>query len=84
MIAKEETEAENLIPEEEEEVTAAQASIIYAEEADVLNVAMFGQTAKQWREVHPELCNMGTVLLLYSPKWLWAQTGIIFRLLTLF
>ncbi len=42
----------NLIPEE---VTAAQASIIYAEEADVLNVAMFGQTAKQWREAHPEL-----------------------------
>ena len=61
MIAKEETEAENLIPEEE--VTAAQASIIYAEEADVLNVAMFGQTAKQWREVHPELCNMGALIL---------------------
>jgi len=43
---------QNLIPKE---VTAAQASIIYAEEADVLNVAMFGQTAKQWREAHPEL-----------------------------
>ena len=43
---------QNLIPEE---VTAAQASIIYAEEADVLNVAMFGQTAKQWREAHTEL-----------------------------
>ena len=43
---------QNLIPEE---VTAAQASIIYAEEADVLNVAMFGQTAKQWCEAHPEL-----------------------------
>ena len=43
---------QNLIPEV---VTAAQASIIYAEEADVLNVAMFGQTAKQWREAHPEL-----------------------------
>ena len=43
---------QNLIPGE---VTAAQASIIYAEEADVLNVAMFGQTAKQWREAHPEL-----------------------------
>ena len=43
---------QNLIPEE---VTAAQASIIYAEEADVLNVAMFGQTAKQWHEAHPEL-----------------------------
>ena len=43
---------QNLIPEK---VTAAQASIIYAEEADVLNVAMFGQTAKQWREAHPEM-----------------------------
>ena len=42
---------QNLIPDE---VTAAQASIIYAEEADVLNVAMFGQTAKQWREANPD------------------------------
>lgn len=42
----------NLIPEE---VTPAQASIIYANEADVLNVAMFGMTAKQWREANPEL-----------------------------
>ena len=38
-----------------EAVTEAQASIIYAEEADVLNVAIFGQTAKQWRDKHPEL-----------------------------
>ena len=37
----------NIIPEE---VTPQQASIIYANEADVLNVAMFGMTAKQWRE----------------------------------
>ena len=36
----------NLIPAE---ITKAQASIIYANEADVLNVAMFGMTAKQWR-----------------------------------
>ena len=42
----------NLIPAE---VTKAQASIIYAEEADVLNVAMFGMTAKQWREANPDL-----------------------------
>ncbi|MBQ5980839.1 MAG: KilA-N domain-containing protein [Prevotella sp.] len=42
----------HLIPEE---ITAAQASIIYAEEADVLNVAMFGMTAKQWREANPDL-----------------------------
>ncbi len=43
---------QNLIPPE---VTPAQASIIYANEADVLNVAMFGMTAKQWRETNPEL-----------------------------
>ena len=43
---------QNLVPEE---VTAAQASIIYAEEADVLNVAMFGMTARQWREANPDL-----------------------------
>ena len=30
------------------------ASIIYANEADVLNVAMFGMTAKQWREANPD------------------------------
>ena len=43
---------QNLIPQE---VTSVQASIIYANEADVLNVAMFGMTAKQWREANPEL-----------------------------
>lgn len=43
---------QNLIPAE---VTAKQASIIYANEADVLNVAMFGMTAKMWREQNPEL-----------------------------
>ena len=42
----------HLIPEE---ISTAQASIIYAEEADVLNVAMFGMTAKQWREANPDL-----------------------------
>ena len=43
---------QNLVPAE---VTPAQASIIYANEADVLNVAMFGLTAKQWREANPDL-----------------------------
>jgi len=42
----------HLIPKE---ITSAQASIIYAEEADVLNVAMFGMTARQWREANPDL-----------------------------
>ena len=36
-------------------MTPVQASIIYAEEADVLNVALFGMTAKQWREANPNL-----------------------------
>ena len=43
---------QNLIPQK---VTPVQANIIYANEADVLNVAMFGMTAKQWREANPEL-----------------------------
>lgn len=42
----------NLIPSE---VTSKQANIIYANEADVLNVAMFGMTARQWREQNPGL-----------------------------
>ena len=42
----------NLIPLE---VTREQAAIKYAEEADVLNVALFGMTAKQWREANPDL-----------------------------
>ena len=42
----------NLIPTE---VTPMQASMIYSNEADVLNVAMFGVTARQWREANPDL-----------------------------
>ena len=42
----------NLIPLE---ITPQQASMIYANEADVLNVAMFGMTAKEWRDNNPEL-----------------------------
>lgn len=34
-------------------VSKAQASMVYASEADVLNVALFGMTAKEWRETHP-------------------------------
>ncbi len=42
----------NLIPPK---VTKTQASMIYASEADVLNVALFGLTAQQWRQANPEL-----------------------------
>ena len=41
---------ETLIPPA---VSKLQASLVYASEADVLNVALFGQTAKQWRDSHP-------------------------------
>ncbi|MBQ9259927.1 MAG: KilA-N domain-containing protein [Neisseriaceae bacterium] len=43
---------QNLIPPE---ISDKQKSFIYADEADILNVAMFGMTAKQWREQNPEL-----------------------------
>jgi hypothetical protein len=36
-------------------VTPAQAAITYATEADLLNVALFGQTARQWRDANPTL-----------------------------
>jgi len=42
----------HLIPSE---VTPVQAAITYATEADLLNVALFGQTAKQWRTANPKL-----------------------------
>lgn len=35
-------------------VTRRQANAIYASEADILNVALFGQTAKEWRDCNPE------------------------------
>ena len=42
----------NLIPPE---LSKEQQRFVYADEADVLNVALFGMTAKQWRAKHPEL-----------------------------
>ena len=42
----------HLIPAE---VTPAQAAMTYASEADLLNVALFGRTAKEWRDAHPKL-----------------------------
>ena len=41
----------HLIPDE---VTAAQAAVTYANEADLLNVALFGKTAREWRDIHPQ------------------------------
>jgi hypothetical protein len=43
---------QNLLPQE---LTSTQTAVVYASEADVLNVAMFGITAKQWRDANPDL-----------------------------
>jgi len=43
---------ENLIPET---LTSQQINFVYASEADLLNVALFGVTAKQWRDVSPQI-----------------------------
>ena len=43
---------QNLIPQE---LTPSQKSFVYADEADMLNVAMFGKTAREWREENPDL-----------------------------
>lgn len=42
---------ETLIPAE---VTKTQAGVVYANEADMLNVALFGMTAREWREANPD------------------------------
>lgn len=47
----------NLVPL----LTEEQKRFIYQEEADLLNVALFGQTAKQWRDNNPELANKGNI-----------------------
>jgi len=42
----------NLIPKE---LSKEQINFIYASEADVLNMALFGMTAKEWRDTNPDL-----------------------------
>jgi len=42
-------------------LTEEQIKFIYAEEADVLNVALFGMTAKEWREENPKLAEKGNI-----------------------
>lgn len=42
-------------------LTEEQKRFAYAEEADVLNVALFGMTAKEWREKNPELAQNGNI-----------------------
>ncbi len=43
---------ENLIPEN---ISESKRKFVYADEADLLNIALFGKTAKEWREKYPDL-----------------------------
>ena len=47
----------NIVPE----LTEKQKKFVYAEEADVLNVALFGMTAKEWRDKNPKLAEEGNI-----------------------
>ena len=47
----------NIVPK----LTEKQKKFVYAEEADVLNVALFGMTAKEWRDENPKLANEGNM-----------------------
>ena len=42
-------------------LTEKQKRFVYAEEADVLNVALFGMTAKEWRESNPDIADKGNI-----------------------
>ena len=42
-------------------LTEKQKRFVYAEEADVLNVALFGVTAKEWREKNPSVADKGNI-----------------------
>ena len=42
-------------------LTEDQKKFVYAEEADVLNVALFGMTAKEWRQENPKLAKKGNI-----------------------
>ena len=48
----------NIIPN----LTEKQKNFVYAEEADVLNVALFGMTAKEWRDNNPILAEKGNII----------------------
>jgi hypothetical protein len=60
---------ENLIPIE---LSKSQIQFVYADEADLLNVALFGMTAKQWRENNPENQVISGIMLPWN-NWLFFQ-----------
>lgn len=56
----------NLIPPE---LTPQQISIIYVSEVDVLNMALFGMTAKQWRNQNPDKITVSFIIFSISSRF---------------
>ena len=52
---------EHLIPKIQQQRQQGKEWLVYAEEADLLNMAVFGTTARQWREENPELAKQGNI-----------------------
>ena len=63
---------EHLIPPQ---LTKQQQNIIYANEADVLNMALFGMTAKEWRDKNPGKKGKYPGLRQHRPAYLFVESG---------
>ena len=64
-------------------LSKVQALLVYANEADLLNVALFGQTAKQWRDAHPDTAgnirDLATLEQLVVPSNLESLNSVLIR-----
>ena len=61
------------------ELTSKQVNLVYAEEADVLNMALFGMTAKEWRENNKKLLEKNNLKVLVKFKKMCNNTNIIYK-----
>lgn len=70
----------NIIPTE---VTREYAAMKYADEADILNIAMFSMTAKQWREQNPDKKDMiqdyASINDAYLPIGIWKTSSCVYQ-----
>ena len=56
-------------------LTDKQKTFVYATEADIINVALFGMTAKEWRECNPEENGNGTYYFTDCGHWMYSIRG---------
>ena len=48
-----------------QELSIKETSIVYAKEADVLNIALFGKTEKQWKDENPIFLEICEIMLIF-------------------